>query len=277
VLQEAIIEELKPTIIYPGNFLKDVNGLTRLASGLPEHKDLTSTVLAGLVTVLLSPPLEGASVGETIHSSGLSALYNTLASLELDDQVRDPFLPYPRPLALVYIRSLALHITMYILSLSGGSQVNVLIDKIVGHPKYSARDMLLPTLYSITGVTPHGRPSYDMFGFPSTLGMYYDIPQGILGDPADRRYPHIGRIAEAALASVGIGAQVGRIRRDVLARCCLYVDCGDVALQVPPTDGRIHPEEFFRMYQSFLRIDSNVCSICESNPYALSCCRADAW
>lgn len=91
----------------------------------------------------------------------------------------------------------------------GSLRVNVLIDKIVGHPKYSAREILLPTLYSITGVTPLGRPSYDMYGFPSTHGTYLAIPKGILGDPADRRYPHIGRIAEAALASVGIGAQVG--------------------------------------------------------------------
>jgi hypothetical protein len=175
------------------------------------------------------------------------------------------------------MRSIGLHILRNVLYLPGGSQVNVLIDKIVGHPKYSAREILLPTLYSITGVTPLGRPSYDMYDFPSTYGTYFSLPPRTFGDPADRRYPHIGRIAEAALTSVGIGAQVGRIRTEKSLGRMLSFSCGDAVLQVPPTDWRIHPEDFFCMYQSFLRIDSNVCSICESNPYALSCCRADAW
>lgn len=112
VLQEAIIEELKPTIIYPETFLKNANGLTKLASGLPELKDLTSTVLAGLVTVLLPPPLEGATAGEPIHSRGFGALYNTLASLELDDQVREPFLLKRCPFALVYMQSAPIADTM---------------------------------------------------------------------------------------------------------------------------------------------------------------------
>jgi hypothetical protein len=98
VLQETITEELKASLTADAvAFAQDLACFDRLCSALPELTGLMTTVLDRLVIAFLAMPfskpiipgnVESASKG-IITARALATLYGTLASYNLDDQVRN--------------------------------------------------------------------------------------------------------------------------------------------------------------------------------------------
>lgn len=103
MLQEAVAKEMQASAGKDAaNFSEDIKRLDELCACAPELEALSSGVLPGLVTFLLSLPVKVApppnatrnptsAQPPSITPAAHAVLYAALAAHKLDDQVRAPF------------------------------------------------------------------------------------------------------------------------------------------------------------------------------------------